>query len=595
MRGGEEDMRYWLIFVVQFLLITAIEAQVDSSMIDSMEDRITRDNLIEQTTPVENSNFLDELQADDSSGKSRFSVRSRLESMLQPAAGYTEGKYIGSRLHSYQKLMWVPRAGWQTGILFEKDPGEGKINDFTSFHLSVENLGFISHCILGDYLVESGQGVSLWRSYDYTKGADIVKPLLREGRNLVPYLSSNEQNFLRGGAASGAVGPVSLMIFYSRKKLSSVLNSAGEIEALYTSGEFRTSTEAGHRDNASEELFGGKFNYSFSNASRVGLLLVDSRFSRSLNLSTLQLSGKRFSILAADYDIQIHPLRTFGEWVVSNHTLGGIGSVILSAGHSTRCIVSCRYYPTGLFSLHGLGFGDGVETSNETGLYAGCEIEPRRGISLRVFYDQFSSLSPSHSSFFPSSGHEYFFTAQTVPFDRARLEIQYRQKVSQVSSNFSLDGMHILYDDVSKYSCRIEMTHVLNNAVTIAGRWEYHEQHYRLHDQPEYGALLHTDVRLTPSKVLSLNLRLIIFSTDSYDTRFFEYEKNFDGAVSIPAVYGEGIKWYVLVEFRPSDRITVGMKYSDLIRDDTRHIGSGLDELPANHDNRVGIQMDLHL
>lgn len=588
-------MRSGILVIAQCFFIASLEAQIDSVLSDSLGESIDRDNLLEQTVPNDNSNILDETLAQDTAGESCLSIRSRLESMLQTPRGYADGKYLGSPLHSYQKMSWLYRKKYQAGILFEKDPGEKNLNDFTSFHFSMKNIGFLSRILLGDYLIECGQGVALWRSNDYTKGVDIIKPLLREGRALVPYLSSNEQNFLRGGAATCEVGPASLLLFYSRKNISTVLDARGDVQSLYGSGQFQTASAISHRDNTSETILGGRLNLLSRQSSQVGFLWFVSHFNRMLILSNPGVSGQRFSVLSADYNITISHLQSFGELMVSNNRAGGIGSLLLSTGHAARSIFSLRYYPTGLSSLHGLGFSDGSGSSNETGLYVGCELEPRRSVQFRLFYDQFSSLAPSSSSYFQSGGHEFLFSVRTTPFVGTRLEIQFRQKVTQVHSNETIGSMGILYDDLVRYHSRIEIHHDINVNLRIAARWEYLELHYRLADHPERGAFFHAEVSMSPSTIFRSNIRLTFFSTDSYNTRFYAYEKNLDGAVSIPAVYGEGIRWYAVIEIRPNRRTAIDVKYSDFIRDDLLHLGSGPDELPTNHDNRIGIQFDIRL
>ena len=53
-----------------------------------------------------------------------------------------------------------------------------------------------------DYLLEFGQGLTLWSPYAFSKGADAVYPVRRTDRILRPYTSSTENNFFRGGAAA---------------------------------------------------------------------------------------------------------------------------------------------------------------------------------------------------------------------------------------------------------------------------------------------------------------------------------------------------------------------------------------------------------
>ena len=95
--------------------------------------------------------------------------------------------------------------------------------------------------------------------------------------------------------------------------------------------------------------------------------------------------------------------------------------------------------------------------------------------------------------------------------------------------------------------------------------------------------------------MLSVSARVVFFSTDSYETRLSEFENDLNGATSLPALSGRGIRWYVLAKYRPGISWDLSAKYSRLMRDDLRHLGTGPDELPANTDDRVGVQLDFRL
>ena len=107
--------------------------------------------------------------------------------------------------------------------------------------------------------------------------------------------------------------------------------------------------------------------------------------------------------------------------------------------------------------------------------------------------------------------------------------------------------------------------------------------------------MFYQDVNLRSSEKLWLDFRIIFFQTDSYDSRLYEYENDLRGVLSLPALYGRGVRWYALVRYELADRLELSAKYSDLIRDDVKRIGTGLDELPTNHDNRIGVQIDFSL
>jgi hypothetical protein len=124
--------------------------------------------------------------------KSRLALRSRFTNELQNRDGFTSGKYEGSKLKSYNKLLYNYDNNYQAGLLVEKDPGELSYTDFTSFHLQVKDIGFLKTFIAGDYVLEFGQGLALWSPFGFSKGADSVFPVKKRARYLRPYTSATD-------------------------------------------------------------------------------------------------------------------------------------------------------------------------------------------------------------------------------------------------------------------------------------------------------------------------------------------------------------------------------------------------------------------
>ena len=143
-----------------------------------------------------------------------------------------------------------------------------------------------------------------------------------------------------------------------------------------------------------------------------------------------------------------------------------------------------------------------------------------------------------------------------------------------------------------KQQVRINLDYRLSKKIKLRGRFERVMLDAKLSSWSEKGWLFYQDVVFEPSKRWWWNFRLTFFKTDSYDSRVSEYENDLTGVLTIPALYGSGVRWYLLGKLKLSNRFKFSGKYSDYIRDDVKHLGSGLDELPTNHDNRIGVQID---
>src|SRR5437762_3292405 len=117
-------------------------------------------------------------------------------------------------------------------------------------------MGPAEKVVLGDYVIETGQDLTLWRGYDFSKGADVLTPGKREARTLVTYVSADENAFFRGVAAQFQIGSIDAVIFYSKRLRTASVDTNQNITSFNTSGYFRTAHEQDRRDNVSEKIVG---------------------------------------------------------------------------------------------------------------------------------------------------------------------------------------------------------------------------------------------------------------------------------------------------------------------------------------------------
>ncbi|HZY10622.1 MAG TPA: hypothetical protein VFF29_05655, partial [Bacteroidota bacterium] len=221
---------------------------------DTIETEEILEALLEQSSEEEDSPILDILTSPlpQLSFSPKFNVRSRLYQRLQQSRGYENSEYLGSRISSYHRLLIRTNSNFSGGFLIDKDAGEPRVNDFTSGHLQFTTSGLINNVVVGDYIIEVGQGLALWRGFDFSKGAEVVSPVVKEGRGLIPYLSSGEAAFFRGAASRIISSPLDIIAFYSVRSRSGSIDSSNRITSLSTSGYFRTASERERKDNLNE-------------------------------------------------------------------------------------------------------------------------------------------------------------------------------------------------------------------------------------------------------------------------------------------------------------------------------------------------------
>lgn len=583
--------RFLGLFLFLFSFNSISEAQLDSlKNDDSLSVDVRYEDILEQNREDEDSPLLDFLLGDQIIKS--VEIRSRLIMRLESPVGIKNGAYVGSAIKSYQRMKLRSGEHISGGLLLEKDAGEVRYSDFVTGNLALSNIGPISKIILGDYYIEAGQGVVLWRGYDIAKGANVILPTHRKGSGIKQYFSSGENEYFRGAAAHLRLGSFIPMVFYSNAPRSAYLDSIGNITSFYTSGYFRTTLERSKQNNVSERLFGVRCLYEIKQTNQVGFTFYNTWFSRPLYFQ----NGDRFidnssSIFSIDYNISITSVDMFGEWARSNQVIGGNSGLLFHVSEGFKIITTIRSYPSRFLSLHGLAFGE--RTSNEQGFYFGLQFRPLKYMKISTYSDIFYFPQP-RNHLFPSQGKDVFAQIEVKPNPRLSISTRYRNKVGEepLSRVNEFGFLTSVNGSINKHTVRLNVDYLLTRNVKIRGRIDKLYLIENVSNKSEEGIVFIQDLSFNPVDKLSLSLRVTYFRSDSYQSGIYEYERDLEGVLTQPCLYGKGIKWYFLFTYNPSEVFTISAKYSDYIRDDVKIIGSGLDQLQSNQDNRVGLQLD---
>lgn len=524
---------------------------------------------------------------------SNISVRSRLSHRLQRARGYFDSSYSGSPLSSLQRLKFSHGRHLAAGLLMEKDAGERRLDDFTIWHISMKDLGIIRNVILGDYFIEAGMGIALWRASGYSKGGEVISPLTRKERGLRPYLSADEQSFFHGIASELQLGSLTGMLFYSSRLLAGSIDSLGQVSTLSTSGFYRTRSEIARKGNLRETVLGFRMRFNVDADLQFGMTVFRSNFSRMLVLDEGdRFRGDRLTIVSADYKWRSNNLSLFGEWGTLSNGIGGISGLLLAPAKVFSCVTSVRYYPPGNFSPHGQGFGEGNGMTNEEGIYLGLSMKPFRKIMLSMYSDRFRNPASSADHPFSSKGNDHLIELKVRPSSRFEITLRFQRKREEEKGRQltlrEFQPQEITERRSEKF--RVGLEYQVNPRLRVRARWEMSRIQSGFNQ--DVGSMVLGDISSNLSSTTKLFMRIIFFGSGSFESRLYESENDLEGTATIPALYGAGARWYVLLRSEISAGITISGKYSETIRDDVKFIGSGNDQLPSNRDNKIAIQID---
>ena len=525
--------------------------------------------------------------------ETHLDLRSRIINELQTRKGFSDNRYEGTKPQLYNRVILRQSNKYQAGFLTEKDPGEKSFNEFSSYHFYAKDISLVKQLAVFDYLLEFGQGLTMWSPYAFSKGADAIYPIKRNDRTIRPYTSATENNFFRGAAATFNFDKFYLTGFYSNNKFDANIDSlSGEIISTPIDGLHRTESEISKRKTAAEKMLGARIDYKNLGIINTGFMYYKSQFSNPfLSSSIFDMSGENFSYSAFYYDFYYNNLNLFGEFSYNGTSVASINTLLVSISRTLSFTASIRNYPRNFFSLHGFGFGErSGATSNEFGIYTG--IKWRLPFAyLNFYYDQFKFPYATSSIPLPSEGEEFLIDLLTKPFTKFELKLRYKNENKEVDG--ITDNNKQLVRRIKQLG-RVELVYNVSRSLRLKGRLEINQFNIDKLNENEHGFLVFQDVRFVPIPGLNIYGRIIFFKTDSFNSAIYEYENNLTGILSNLAMYGEGTRWYFIVKYGIARYLTLSFRYSETYKPKETSFSSGLNEINGNVDNDISLQLDLH-
>ncbi len=523
---------------------------------------------------------------------SHLFLRSRITNDLQNRDGFLSGKYNGSKLKSYNRLIYNYGNHYQLGILAEKDPGENSYTDFTTFHLQIKDFGLLDNFVGGDYVLEYGQGLALWSPFGFSKGADAIYPVKKKATYLRPYTSSFEYRYFRGAAAMLQFLDFNFTAFYSFNTFDATIDSiTGEITSFGQTGFHRFESELDKKGAGKSKSFGAVLDYHFKERFNLGLIYYNAKFDNSLSSeSVYDLSGDNFNYLSTYYDFNFSNFNIFGEFSYDGTSVASINGFQLFAARDFIFTTSIRNYPRNYHNLYGFGFSEKTgRINNEVGIYSGLKWRLPFGI-VNFYYDIFKFPYKTTENSLSSEGDEFLLDFITKPFFKFEARVRYKYENKEITEQINFDKNIVRR---LKQIIRTEFVYDLSNSLRFKTRFEYNHLMIKDAQVKEDGFLMFQDIRYIPQKYFILYGRIIFFQTDSFNSAIYEFENDLLGVMPNLALYGKGMRMYFIIKYRALNFLSISAKYSETYKPDETSLSSGDNEIIGNLDNRFSLQIDL--
>lgn len=629
-----EELQKYRRYYGDFLFLEELE------MVEGFDEQTL--NIIAPIVYVGKDNSRDKITLKKMARYGKHQVVGRYEQILEHQAGYDpisdsallakpNSRFLGSPQRYQLKYTYNYRDRIRAGFVMEKDPGEMFFTDhvsdtikavlgdkyhrgfdFVGFHLYAKDLGVVKAAVLGDYQLAFGQGLTMWSGMSFGKvvtGSSVMK----QSRNIMPKTSASEYSFMRGAAVTLGGGPFRGTVFYSNHMIDAniaetdTLDAAEYISSLQETGYHRTIGEILDRHAIRQQVVGGHLAYAVSHF-EIGYTLHHTWLSAELqlkpsNYNQFYFQGTHLTNQGIDFKYVKGKFAFFGEAAMSMNPdssalrqaqgperfAGLVGMTVKPTGYLNFTVLY-RDYGKAYQNLFSNAFCEGSRNQGQRGVYLGVEVAPAPYWNLLAYADHFRFTWLTSQVYTPSWGHDYYLRLSHSFNRRTAAYLQIRSKTKMKNSG---DGMTFSYYPIfyTKNSIRFNINYGFADGLVFSNKAEY--AHYRNGDgSNSQGFFICQDVAYKPeNKPYSLTFRYALFDTDDYDSRVYAYENDILYSFSVPALYGKGMRVYLLGKWKPLNNLTLYARIGSLIYIDRDEISSGLTLIEGNHKTDLKVEV----
>ena len=577
----------------------------------------------------------------------KHQIVGRYEQILEKQQGYEpyddslllakpNSRYLGSPQKYQFKYTYNYRNRIRAGFVLKKDAGElfftDKVSDtiqallgknyrkgfdFFGFHLYAKDLGIMKAAVLGDYQLAFGQGLTMWSGLSFGK-AGAGSSVMKQGRGIIPKGSASEYSFMRGTAVTLGGGPFRGSLFYSNRWIDAnvsvfdtIDNELAEfVSSLQETGYHRTIGELQDRHAIRQQVIGGHLSYAM-NHFEVGYTAHHTWLSAPLQLkpshyNQFYFQGQKLTNQGIDFKYVKGKYALFGEVAMSmnfdstalagvsvgsttlNRFAGLVGLTVKPAGYLNFTLMY-RDFGRAYQNLFSNAFGEGSRNQGQRGIYLGVEAAPAPYWHILAYADQFQFTWLTSQVYAPSRGHDYYLRISHSFNRRTHAYLQFRSKTKMKNST---DGFAFTHYPISytKNAVRFNINYQMGSDFHFCNKAEY--AHYHNDDGTnEHGYFLCQDIAYKPeNKPFSLTFRYAIFDAKDYNARIYTYESDILYSFSVPALYGKGMRMYLLGKVKLFNALTLYARIGRTIYSDRDQIGSGLTLIEGNHKTDLKVE-----
>ena len=458
------------------------------------------------------------------------------------------------------------------GFTAEKDSGEKYFScyppgaEYLSAYLAYTGNGVLNKLIAGDYSARFGLGTGI--NTTVRTGISLTSPVSPPGSDEIrPYTSTDENNFLRGLAASFRLKKTNLSIFFSSNSIDASAGTAdglinGYIQSFDLSGLHNTRSSLMKKDAVVETIIGSNLSATFRNC-RAGILFSENRFSLPVKKSDPQLreyfdfEGSVNRLATVYYSALVKKMIIFGE---ISYDLNDKTALVqgVSARPADRLNISIFYrnYQPGFTSFHGKGPYSNSSGENIKGLAGNFTFEAAKYLFISAGCDVRHNHWLKYRCSSPSLSVNRELRIKYLPSEKFTLEGLYGYRKSELD-NRETRGV-VKQQEIVSRSWKVTTRISPSAGFRFGNRIEYR----KISPSGNRGMMMFQDLCISPKTMpITIWFRFCIFNTDGWDSRIYTYENDLLYSFSIPALSGSGNRSYIMCKWILNEYAEMRIKY----------------------------------
>ena len=499
-------------------------------------------------------------------GGSKFGYSNGSSTVFNKSTDVEKGyKQLIKYTFQFQNLM-------QWGFTMEKDAGEKNFADHTSGYLMVRKKGIINTLIIGDYLVNMGQGLIHWQGYAFGKSNNIIGGY-RQGEAIRPHSGSDENRYHRGIATTFEKKKLLITVFAGQEKIDANImtdtsignNTSRFISSFLTSGLHAKASDLADKNSVKETVFGSRLGVQMKGI-KMAINYINTMFDvpikkRYQPYNYHAISGNRWQNTSLDFSTNSKNIFLFGEAAIDQKLNKAIVTgLVKSFDTKLDATIIYRNIDKSFRSLQSNAMTQNTEANNERGIFSCVNFLVNTKTKIDGYADYF--INPWVGYYTDGIRRGKTFSIQFTWKSNKKTEFYSRIQQDERNGNYRMDGDKTnRLGIITNTKWRTHLSFMPHESFTIRQRIELAK--YVQAEQPfEIGFMSYLEIIYKPMlKPYSLSARMSIFETGGYNARIYAYERDLLSYYSIPAMYDKGIRHYLLMQYKISKSIQIWFKY----------------------------------